>query len=106
MPIYERDHNDHNGLSVTEMEKNKCCEHFERTTTQAESVIMGAYLNIGMSGRDAAHMVAKVLVKETIMETEIFDLVITNKWFMERESQLITFKSGNIKSQVDYILTN
>ena len=33
-----------------------------------------------------------------------FDLVIANTWFTR--NQLITFKSGNSESQIDYILTN
>ena len=34
------------------------------------------------------------------------DLVIANTWFTKTRSQLITFKSGNSESQIDYILTN
>ena len=35
-----------------------------------------------------------------------FDLVIANTWFTKTINQLITFKSGNSESQIDYILTN
>ena len=35
-----------------------------------------------------------------------FDLVIANTWFTKTRNQLITFKSGNSESQIDYILTN
>ena len=35
-----------------------------------------------------------------------FDLVIANTWFTKTRNQLITFKTGNSESQVDYILTN
>ena len=35
-----------------------------------------------------------------------FDLVIANTWFTKTRNQLITFKSGNRESQIDYILTN
>ena len=34
------------------------------------------------------------------------DLVIANTWFTKTRNQLITFKSGNSESQIDYILTN
>ena len=36
----------------------------------------------------------------------MFDLVITNTWFTKTRNQLITLKSGNSESQIDYILTN
>ena len=35
-----------------------------------------------------------------------FDLVIANTWFTKTKNQLITFKSGNSESQIDYILTD
>ena len=35
-----------------------------------------------------------------------FDLVIATTWFTKTRNQLITFKSGNSESQIDYILNN
>ena len=37
---------------------------------------------------------------------DTLDLVIENMWFSKMESQLITFESGNIESQIDYIVIN
>ena len=61
-------------------------------------------------------MVLKVYMEGMVMESEIqggtrilelcaaADLVITNTYFSKCDNQLLTFRSGNACSQIDYIL--
>ena len=80
-------------------------------TRQAETVIIGGDLNghVGMSGRGSTSH-GNIGIGERNEEGDrvvefanTFDLVIANTWFTKTRNQLFTFKSGNSKSQIDYI---
>ena len=83
-------------------------------TRQTETVIIGGDLNghVGMDGSESTShgnigLGERNEEGDRVVEfANTFDLVIANTWFTKTRSQLITFKSGNSVSQIDYILTN
>ena len=99
---------------LSELEKDQFYEQLETATRQAETVIIGGDLNghVGMNGRESTSH-GNIGLSERNEEGDrvvefanTFDLVIANTWFTKTRNQLITFKSGNSESQIDYILTN
>ena len=96
------------------MEKDQFYEQLETVTRQSETVIIGGDLNghVGMDGRESTShgnigLGERNEEGDRVVEfANKFDLVIANTWFTKTRSQLITFKSGNSESQIDYILTN
>ena len=83
-------------------------------TRQADTVIIGGDINghVGMIGRGSTSH-GNIGLGERNEEGDrvvafanTFDLVIANTWFTKTRHDRITFKSGNIESQIDYILTN
>ena len=99
---------------LSELEKDQFYEQLETATRQAETVIIGGDLNghVGMIGRESiSHGNIELSERneegDRVVEfVNTFDLVIANTWFTKTRNQLITFKSGNSESQIDYILTN
>ena len=99
---------------LPELEKDQFHEQLETVTRQAETVIIGGDLNghVGMSGRGSTShgnigLGERNEEGDRVVEfANTFDLVIANMWFTKTRNQLITFKSGNSESQIDYILTN
>ena len=99
---------------LPELEKDQFYEQLETVTRQAETVIIGGDLNghVGMGGRESTSHGNTGLGErneegDRVVEfANTFDLVIANTWFTKTRSHLITFKSGNSESQIDYILTN
>ena len=99
---------------LPELEKDQFYEQLETVTRQAETVIIGGDLNghVGMSGRRSTSHGNIGLGErndegDRVVEfANTFDLVIANTWFTKTRNQLITFKSANSESQIDYILTN
>ena len=96
------------------MEKDQFYEQLEIATRQAETVIIGGDLN-GHVGRDGRESTSHGNIglgerneegNRVVEFANTFDLVIANTWFTKTRNQLITFKSGNSESQIDYILTN
>ena len=77
-------------------------------------MIIGGDLNghVGMNGRESTSHgnIGLGEIKEegdrVVEFANTFDMVIANTWFTKTRNQLITFKSGNRESQIDYILTN
>ena len=119
MPKYKRGHNNHISLRTTTRtlrvgEKDQFYEQLETATRQAETVIIGGDLNghVGMNGRESTShgnigLGERNEEGDRVVEfANTFDLVIANTWFTKTRNQLITFKSGNSESQIDYILTN
>ena len=96
------------------MEKDQFYEQLETATRQAETVIIGGDLNghVGMNGRESTShgyigLGERNEEGDRVVEfANTFDLVIANTWFTKTRNQLITFKSGNGESQIDYILIN
>ena len=99
---------------LPELEKDQFYEQLETATRQAETVIIGGDLNghVGMNGRESTShgnigLGERNEEGDRVVEfANTFDLVIANTWFTKTRNQLITFKSGNSESQIDYILTN
>ena len=99
---------------LPDLEKYQFYEQLETVTRQAETVIIGGDLNghVGMDGRESTShgnigLGERNEEGDRVVEfANTFDLVIANTWFTKTRSQLITFKSGNSESQIDYILTN
>ena len=99
---------------LSELGKDQFYEQLETATRQAETVIIGGDLNghEGMNGRELTSH-SNIGLGERNEEgyrvvefANTFDLVIANTWFTKTRNQLITFKSGNSESQIDYILNN
>ena len=99
---------------LPELVKDQFYEQLETVTRQAETVIIGGDLN-GHVGRDGRESTSRGNIGlgerneegDRVVEfANTFDLVIANTWFTKTRNQLITFKSGNSESQIDYILTN
>ena len=99
---------------LPELEKDQFYEQLETETRQAETVIIGGDLNghVGMNGRESTSH-GNIGLSERNEEGDravefanTFDQVIANTWFTKTRNQLITFKSDNSESQIDYILTN
>ena len=99
---------------LPELEKDQFYEQLETVTRQAETVIIGGDLNghVGRSGRGSTShgnigLGERNEEGDRVVEfANTFDLVIANTWLTKTRNQLITFKSGNSESQIDYILTN
>ena len=99
---------------LPELEKYKFYEQLETVTRQAETVIISGDLNghVGRNGRESTShgnigLGERNEEGDRVVEfANTFDLVIANTWFTKTRNQLITFKSGNTESQIDYILTN
>ena len=97
---------------LSELEKDQFYEQLETATRQAETVIIDGDLNghVGMNGRESTShgnigLGERNEEGDRVVEfANTFDLVIAKTWFTR--NQLITFKSGNSESQIDYILTN
>ena len=96
-----------------ELEKDQFYEQLETATRQAKTEIIGSDINghVGMNGIESTSHgnIGRGERNEEgyrlVEFANMFDLVIANTWFTKTRNQLITFKTGNSGSQIDYILT-
>ena len=117
MPKYKRGHNNHichrTTTRIPRVGKRPALRAIGDSDQTSQTDIIGSDINghVGMNGIEST-LHGNIGLGERNEEgyrleefANMFDLVIANTWFTKTRNQLITLKTGNSGSQIDYILT-